>query len=304
MNVSVILCTWNNSERLGITLQAFLDLELSEQRYWELVVVNNNSTDATRDVVNHFTGCLPIKYVEEPKQGLSHARNAGLANATGELVIFTDDDVRPCKRWLDTYWQAYRVNPEGCFWGGPIVSEFEEPPRDMVLISLAPCSVRGLDWGPNQRFLAEREFFISANFGCPAKYLDIVGGFDPSLGLNPATGKVLVGEESDLMNRLEALGLKALYLPDASIQHFVPKSKMTLEHIASRAEAYGRTLASDEDCRSATLLFGAPRWMWFRLLVLLKDYWLSRVTGQRGYKEYLAYRRLRGNLLALLEQKK
>lgn len=303
MDVSVILCTWNNSARLGVTLRAFLDLEFSEKVSWELVVVNNNSTDATCNIVNQYTESLPIKYVEEPKQGLSHARNAGLANASGDLVVFTDDDIRPCKGWLDTYWKAYRVNTDGYFWGGPIVSEFEEPPKDMELIRLAPCSVRGLDWGPDERFLAEGEFFISANWGCPAKYLATVGGFDPSLGLNPDAGKVLVGEENDLMNRLTALGLKALYLPEASIQHFVPKSKMTLDHIASRVEASGRTLANVNDGKTTAQIFGIPRWMFFRIIVLLKDYWLARATGKHGYKEYLSYRRLRGNLSALFEQR-
>jgi len=160
MNISVILCTWNNSARLGVTLRAFLGLELSETVSWELVIVNNNSNDDTRGVVSQYADSLPITYVEEPKQGLSHARNAGLAKAAGELVVFADDDIKPCNGWLNTYWQAYCINPEGYFWGGPIVSEFEESPHDMELIRLAPCSVRGLDWGPDERFLVDGELGV------------------------------------------------------------------------------------------------------------------------------------------------
>ncbi len=304
MDVSVILCTWNNADRLKITLESFLEMHESQTLIWELILVNNNSTDSTESIVSNYEGRLPIVYVKEKNQGLSHARNAGLRNISGKLVIFTDDDVKPCHDWIRIYWLAYQENPEGFFWGGPIISEFEEPPEDLDLVQLGPCSVKGLDWGRKQKILESGEFFISANWACPAHILKEVGYFNTNLGLNPASGKVLAGEETDLMDRLHSKGLQPLYLPDASIQHFVPKNKITLEHIAARVEALGRARANENDYGPGVKWFGVPRWMLVRLVSLWKSYLLSRLKGRNAYKEYLAYRSMRGNILGLLEARK
>jgi len=298
MDISVILCTWNNASRLKITLERFLRIDFPLPASWELIVVNNNSSDATEEVVSGFLDRLPINYVVETSQGLSHARNAGLRQATGDLIVFTDDDVGPCNDWLNIYWNFYLKNTDNYFWGGPIQSEFEVPPKDHDLIRLAPCSVKGLDWGDDERVLEVGEYFVSANWACSSVNLKEVGFFDVSLGLNPLSGKVLVGEETDLMDRLKATGCKPLYLPEARILHFVPESKMTLEHIASRAEAAGRALANLKMIDSEKLLFGVPRWKGRRLVESWVRFIVQKVTGHKAYKEYLTYRELKGELMA------
>ena len=304
MNLSVILCTWNNSSRLEITLKNFLEIEVPHAMTWELVVVNNNSTDLTNETVQYFTHRLPIKYVEENNQGLSYARNAGLRAATGDLIIFTDDDVKPCKDWLRIYWEAYQKNPDDYFWGGPIESEFEEPPPDMELIRLGPCSVKGLDWGTQHKILNldGGEYFIAANWGCPAKALSVVGEFDVHLGLNPSSNKVLVGEENNLMNRLVIGGLNPLYLPDAKIQHFVPKSKVTLEHIAVRKEATGYISAESLICNHDVQLFGVPRWLIFKCFSFWFKFFFNRCLFREWHSYYLEYRFLVGCIKGIKKQ--
>ena len=84
--VSVVLCTWNNAKRLAITLDAISKCAFDMK--WELVVVNNNCSDETDQVVEACREKLPIVYVHETRQGLSRARNAGLSAASGELVVF------------------------------------------------------------------------------------------------------------------------------------------------------------------------------------------------------------------------
>ncbi|MDY0222954.1 MAG: glycosyltransferase [Desulfobacterium sp.] len=294
MDVSVIIPTYNNCNRLNITLEAFTKLETLSDILWELIVVNNNSNDSTKEVVCSFTDKLRIKYVEELEQGISIAKNTGLRNSSGELIIFTDDDVKPCKNWIQLYWQEYQRNPKGYFFGGPIVSDFEVTPLDMDLIRLGPASVKGLNYGKIKKELETDEFFVSANWAAPSEVVKEIGGFNTEMGLNASTDKVSVGEETDLMERLISKGLTPFYLPEASIKHFVPKSKMTLEHIASRTEASGRYLVDKELEITSGYFFGVPRWIYRQLF----EYWLKiqikKLFFKSWYKDYLAYRHLLG----------
>src|SRR5205809_6816608 len=94
IDLSVIVCTRNNAARLELTLDAISRCRIPCGVTFELIVVNNNSTDDTDKVVNAWRGRLPIVYIEEKQDGQNHARNAGICVARGKLVVFTDDDVR------------------------------------------------------------------------------------------------------------------------------------------------------------------------------------------------------------------
>lgn len=248
MDISVIVCTWNNEGNLSDTLSSFCGAANMVDVRWELIVVDNNSDDNTKDVVMSFLDKLPVVYVYEVKQGLSYARNKGLGVAKGDLIIFTDDDVRPVGKWLQVYWDAYCEKPEGHFFGGPVFSCYEDGPPATELLKYAPASVKGLSRGPSNRLLNPREYFLGANWACPRKHLVEVEGFDVRLGLNPSGNRVMVSEETDLMDRLRSAGLAGLYLADAEIGHVVPSSKCTLNHIAARkeAEAYSSEIRGKE----------------------------------------------------------
>ena len=239
MDLSLIICTWNNSERLRITLDAISSCRIPEKLTWELVVVNNNCTDNTDEIITEFRHQLPIYYVRETIQGLSQARNTGLKTAAGKLIIFTDDDVKPGVGWISTYWHAYLKKPAGFFFGGPVQSEFEGNKPDNELLAYAPPSVKGLDFGAKERKLKTGEKFVSANWACPVDGLITVGGFDTRFGLDPTFGQARIGEETDLMKRLQKAGLSPWYLPDALIVHFVGWQKSTFAHIAGRNQALG-----------------------------------------------------------------
>jgi glucosyl-dolichyl phosphate glucuronosyltransferase len=116
MDLTVLISTWNSCDRLSITLDTFALCSIPEGLQWQLVIVNNNCTDNTDAVVARYAKKLPITYVKEPRPGLSIARNTGLQAATGKLIIFTDDDVKPSRDWIKLYWDAYRECPQGCFW--------------------------------------------------------------------------------------------------------------------------------------------------------------------------------------------
>ncbi|MDY0093816.1 MAG: glycosyltransferase [Candidatus Vecturithrix sp.] len=289
MNVSVVIPTFNNAKMLATTLAAFEHVVFPEKT--ELIVVDNNSKDTTKETIISFSDRLPIKYVFEKKQGISAAKNAGISLARGRLLIFTDDDVRPCSAWIKSYWSAYTQDNKKLYWGGPIESEFDGPKPDASLLRFAPPSVRGLDLGTCTRLLEPNEWFVGANIAVSADTFNEMGGFDTTLGLDPSTGIVSVGEESDLQRRLKLAGYRAMYLPDASLRHVVPHQKSSLKHIADRAEACGRYMkAISTETNEGRTFRGLPLWRYRKCAERWLSAWMKRMTGRDWYPDYISFR--------------
>ncbi len=264
MDISIIISTWNNSKVLSSTISSFTSLRscLKKRFTWELILVNNNSTDSTREVASSFSEKLPLKYVEEPVQGLARARNTGLKHASGELIVFTDDDVKPCEDWIKTYWEAYQKHPQGYAFGGSVYSIFEGKPPSKHLIRYLPSSVNGLDYGSEERIINEDpRMFLAANWACPKSAIELLGGFDESLGLNPQRKRVMVGEETNLMQQLIENGFKLLYLPQARVGHYVPKYKCTLKHALERQYGLAYYYAKKEFSECKITTGRVPRWL-------------------------------------------
>jgi glucosyl-dolichyl phosphate glucuronosyltransferase len=291
MDVTVLISTWNNAKRLAITLETIKGCVIPQGLAWQLVIVNNNCTGNTDSVVNQYVDILPVVYVKEPIQGLSRARNAGLNIATGKLIIFTDDDVRPCRDWIKVYWEAFVQEPTKQFWGGPIESEFEGEKPDDDLLSFAPSSVRGLDFGPGKRLLSDKECFIAPNWAVPSAIIKKIGPFDIHKGLNPSSPILSTGEETDLMYRLKEQGLSGLYLPAARIQHFVPGGKCTLKHILARCEAGVLEDYRRYDFRlKSWVLFNKPVGLYIHIIVNYIKYLLKRILSKKWCSAYIKLR--------------
>lgn len=274
---------------LATTLTAFESVIFPKEI--ELIIVDNNSTDATAKTIESFSSRLPIRYVFEQKQGISAAKNCGISSANGELLIFTDDDVRPFPEWILTYLTAYKENNKNFFWGGAIVSEFHGPEPDASLLQLAPPSVRGLDLGKMPRLLDHNEWFVGANLAVPADAIKEVGAFDTAFGLDASAGVVFVGEETDLQRRLKLAGYRPMYLPSACLRHVVPITKCTLKHIANRAEACGRYMkASTPVVIEGRALRGVPLWRYRKCAERYLTAWMKRILGKNWYPDYISYR--------------
>ena len=287
MDISIIISTRNNARRLKETLLHISRCRIPRGISWEVVVVNHNSQDHTEQVAKEMQQVLPLKYAVETREGLGQARNCGLLMSSGALAIFTDDDVKPDSGWVEAYWSAYIANPTHHFWGGPIESEFEGAEPDWELVQLGPPSVKGLDLGERERGLPnEGILLIAANWGCPSAALEREGGFDSQLGLNTAIG---IGEESDLMKRLTQAGIEPWYLPSAKLRHIVPTNKVSLRHLGNRRRAYGRYEAStvSETRKRNVPLLNVPPWVVRKLLETGAAWIFARVTGKRGFAEYL-----------------
>jgi len=109
MLISIVISTYNRCKILEEMLESLLQLDNSDNYIWEVIVVDNNSSDQTKDVVEHYIKKFngKLKYTFEPQQGLNYARNRGLKEAQGDIITFTDDDVEVHHDWLENIWVCF-----------------------------------------------------------------------------------------------------------------------------------------------------------------------------------------------------
>lgn len=159
LKVTVVLCTYNRCRSLAKTLESVAQSIVPESVQWEVLVVDNNSRDQTREVVEDFSSRYPgrFRYHFEPRQGKSHALNAGIREAQGEVLAFTDDDVTVESTWLQHL--TANLLPSG--WvgsGGRILPDrsFTEPSWFPFEQRYANAPLAMFDLGPDPEDLLKR----------------------------------------------------------------------------------------------------------------------------------------------------
>lgn len=255
--VSIIVCTYNRDKYLGRTLQ-LLRQQCEGQ---EVIIVDNNSTDSTAAICHEFG---EFRYVLEPRQGLSNARNRGVAEATGEWLLFLDDDAFIQPGYLVNLKRQMEAHPEMVAFGGRIDPMYESGSAPDWMSSWSYSWVSALDKGDRVCPFEGTEYPIGANMGVRADLARLVQGFNPNLG---RSGKnTMGGEEKDFFNKVRALNRGAiLYLPDVQVQHCIPESRTTREFIARLGDGVGaserqRTLDIGRICYLKRLFQEAVKW--------------------------------------------
>lgn len=180
--VSVVISTHNRCDLLPGALEAALSQQAGARH--EVIVVDNNSSDRTREVVDAFMahGAPRLRYVFEGRQGLSHGRNAGIANARGAIVAFTDDDVRVAPDWVEKIERALKEHPEVDFVGGKILPQWERPPpRWLTPEHWSPLALS--DHGDEPFYVnAERDLcLVGASLAFRREVFDRIGLFSEEL---------------------------------------------------------------------------------------------------------------------------
>jgi glucosyl-dolichyl phosphate glucuronosyltransferase len=231
MNVSIIICTRNRADSLEQTLKALSLVEVPAGFQIEIVVVDNGSTDHTAKVVKNRDWGISVRYVFEPSPGLSKARNAGLAAAGGEILLFTDDDVVPAKNWLER-----------------IATPLIQRECDAVVgrIDLAQELCRPWITPQNTASLAVFEgpgdgplHLIGANMGFHRNVLERVPAFDFELG----AGALGSAEEILFSWQLLEAGFRLRYIPEAGVVHYPEISRLLRANCLSAGRKYGASLA-------------------------------------------------------------
>ncbi len=239
--ISIVICTYNRAALLARALLAFRQPGADVSA--EIIVVDNNSHDDTVEVVRRcaetLRSVLPVRYVSEPTQGLSRARNTGIAAATGEIIAFLDDDAVPTAGWLAAVADVFANHPHASAAGGPVEPEFEVPRPDW----LGP-GVEGyysiLDLGPRARVFPRHRLPFGANMAVRRSALGNVR-FSEQLG---RTGTSLAsGEEFALLGQLRSQGHEIYYVPAMRVGHFIAKERLRPEWLMARAWSGGLSLA-------------------------------------------------------------
>ncbi len=176
MQLTVAICTWNRCELLQQTLEQMTRLKIPVGVEYEILVVDNNSTDATKQVVTNFATRLPVRHIFESTPGLSSARNRAMRETRGDYILWTDDDVLVAETWLEAFMAGVRQFPEAAAFGGTIVPWFTDPP-DPEMCDAFPALATGFCglertmaagvlpdgehiWGANMAFRTARQLKV------------------------------------------------------------------------------------------------------------------------------------------------
>ena len=200
--VSVVIPVYNGEKEIGGCLRSVLDQTYPRQDY-EIIVVNNASTDRTAAIVAEF----PVRLVDEPKRGVANARNAALAHARGELIVFTDADCVADSKWLEELVRAYDGGSNLGGVGGYLANLDPQTPIQYYIAERSLLAQElAIEDGPYSA-----PFVVTANALLPRQLILDAGGFDPQCRIS--------GEDADLCWRIGDSGKRFILAPGAVVYH-------------------------------------------------------------------------------------
>lgn len=257
MELSIVISTYNNADSLIRTLRS-LDAQDADRALWECVVVNNASTDDTKSKVEALVAELSIniRLVEEPQQGLSYARNRGIAESQGNIVAFIDDDETVNSGFVSAYIDLFH-NYGAFAASGAVVACYDGGRPKWMSKYTEKMIANPINLGKEVTSVARDITPAGGNMAFNREIFTLYGGFDTELGRK---GKELLGgEENDVFDRIRNLGERVFYTPHAIVYHHIAERKLTAEYFDKlsygvgvskriRAEKEGelRALYSDE----------------------------------------------------------
>lgn len=261
MLVTVALCSWNRSALLRKTLEHFTLLEPANEFEWELLVVDNNSTDETPDVLAEYVTRLPLRCLREPLPGKSNAANLAVREARGEYILWTDDDVLVAPDWVRQYVAAFQRYPDADVFGGRIDPWFEgTPPRWLAQGFRAIAGVyAAMDLDYSEGPAPDNFFPFGANMAIK-RAAHLRHPFDNRIG--PRPGSSIRGEEWMLVRELRRAGAEVVWVPEARVEHFIPRARQNEAYVRDWFYGNGELLARLDATRGAGLWFGRPLWLW------------------------------------------
>lgn len=268
MQLDVVIPTYNRSALLTKALRSLLDARLPATAEVRITVVDNNSSDDTREVVlaEQAKAQRPISYVFEKQQGRSAALNAGIRETSGSHVGFIDDDEEVDPSWYEQI-VAMFANEQVDFIGGPYIPQFETtvpewlPPEYNSVVGV-------VDGGP-KLVPFDRDYpgiLMGGNAVFTRQILEKVGPYSTSLGRSG--NRLLSCEDQEMYQRLLAAGARGMYVPELVIYHFVPTERLTKRY--HRAWCFWQSVSSailDRIRPQPTpYVLGVPRYFYGRAL--------------------------------------
>lgn len=294
MNITVILCTLNGCGTLGNTLNSLAVSTLPKGIEWEVLVVDNNSTDQTREVVEEFCRRFPGRfgYLFEPQPGKSFALNSGCREARGDVLAFLDDDTTVEPTWLQNLTQALHGD-EWAGAGGRIVLRWPSPLPGWLSIEgpYARHYFPAFDEGEEAKRLMRPPY--GANMAFRKKMFEKYGGFRADLGPSP-NGKVpRLFDDTEFGSRVLAAGEKLRYEPSAVVCVAIPEDRIRRAYFLGRCFDWGRGEAK---------LFGKPRLHLLCSTATWMVRWMITLEPRKRYHRKLVVWEKMGSIAGLYRQ--
>lgn len=276
VDASVIVCTYNRAESLRDTLQALQRQQVSPARAWEVIVVDNNSRDDTRAVVERARrDWSKLRYEFEGEQGLSHARNHGIRCASGGVILFTDDDVLPEADWVETTLEGLEsFQADAC--GGYIAPIWELPPPPWLTKRFYGFLAVRTDRTDSFLMNPVDPTPFGANMAFHRTVFDRVGPFDTTRGRK---GAVLAsGEDGEMFERIHRAGLRVAFLGNSRVHHKVEAFRCTKKYLRRWRRQTSRNIAISRGLPGERRIANIPLYLFPQLLRALGRTVMGRLT--------------------------
>jgi glycosyltransferase involved in cell wall biosynthesis len=255
-----------------------------------VIVVENGQRAQTQTIVSKYAGSIngSYRYCVAPNKSLA-LNDALMAMADG-VAIFFDDDIEVSPDALMAYARAAAEYGPGHLFGGPFDCDYDQPPPP-ALRAVLPRAATG--WWPIDATAATAAYFLGCNWAAFKSDIDRSGGFDEELG--PGLHTLAVGEETDLQKRLRCHGTRPIYVPEASVRHYVPPSRCNW-HWAARCAYSGGTSKMLIEAKFADYRCAFVKFIWHCVICIVANGVLMAVTTSRSrmYRARRHYLRLRG----------
>lgn len=279
--ISVIICTYNRERYIYNVLGSIAQGTLQPDRY-EIILVDNNCTDNTRSEVDRFCKDYPqisLHYYVESKQGLSHARNRGIKESNGDLLVYVDDDATVNPEYLKTYADWFESHAETDAAGGPIIPHYETGSEPRWMTYFIKRLLTGyLYFGNKSKPFPGDNYPGGGNAAYRSSVFKKVGLYNVELGRN---GDSLAGgEEKDIFDKMKREGMQFSYLPGAILYHSIPAYKLEPDYFNRLTKGIGqseraRTLKVGKQSYRKRLISELKKWcativLWLFYLITLR----------------------------------
>ncbi len=240
--VTVVICCYNSAKRLPKTLNHLLDQEVDAAIPWEIIIIDNHSSDATAQVAEKIraaSASVPMRIIEEPRQGLMFARERGFLEATYELVSFVDDDNWVAKNWIQKVFDIMSTHPRVGACGGKVAPSFESEPPFWFDLFQSRYAV-GDQANVGGRLTAPQSVLWGAGLTLRKSASNILFSHKDYLMLSDRNGEQLTsGGDTEICYRLKLIGWDLWYDPSLFLQHYIPNYRLSWKYLRKMSRGFG-----------------------------------------------------------------